>query len=127
MKTLTKSAVLASCLALASLAGCASSPSNNAASMGAISMPVKGMACENCANEIATELMEVPGVKSAKVNFKRSMATVELDPSKPATREQLEAAVDHWRKEHFGAKEDEKCLDPENRERIKEEAAKSGK
>ncbi len=127
MKTLTKTAWLSPCLALAALCGCASNGADNTASMGAVSMPVKGMACENCAKDIENELMEVPGVKSAKVSFKKSMATVELDPEKPATREQLEAAVEHWRKEHFGMKEDAQCLDPENRERIKQEAAKSGK
>ncbi len=102
---------------LAALAGCASNPPK--ASPGALSFKVTGMACANCAKEIEHELMEVEGVKSAKVDFKKSMATVTLDPDKPATQEQLNAAVSAWRTEHFGAKEDANCLDPQRREEIK--------
>lgn len=100
-----------------SAVGCASSQPK--ASPGALSFKVTGMACSNCAKEIEHELAEVPGVKAAKVDFKKSWATVTLDPEKPATKEQLEAAVAHWRTEHFGAKEDPNCLDPQRREKIK--------
>jgi copper chaperone CopZ len=103
--------------ALVALSGCASNQPK--ASPGALSFKVTGMACANCAKEIEHELTEVPGVKTAKVDFKKSMATVTLDPAKPATQEQLDAAVSHWRTEHFGAKEDAKCLDPQRREEIK--------
>lgn len=115
MKRFTTAAALFA--APITLAACASSQPK--ASPGAVSFKVTGMACPNCAKEIEHELSEVPGVKSASVDFKKSWATVTLDPQNPATREQLDAAVAHWRTEHFGAKEDANCLDPQRREEIK--------
>lgn len=116
MKTPMKTVLAASCL-LAALVGCNSNQQK--ASPGAVSFKVTGMACANCAKDIEHELAEVPGVRSAKVDFAKSTATVTLDPEKPATRESLDAAIAKWRTEHFGAEEDPKCLDPQKREEIK--------
>lgn len=101
------------------LCGCASTSTGPDASAGMISLPVEGMACANCAKEIESELAQVPGVRKASVNFDKKVANVTLDPDRPATREQLTAAVEHWRVEHFGAAEDANCLDPKRREEIK--------
>ncbi len=84
-----------------------------------VSFKVEGMACRNCAREIVHELMEVPGVRGATVNFDTATATVAVDPDAPASMESLQAAVEHWRKEHFGAQEDPNCLDPARRAEIK--------
>jgi copper chaperone CopZ len=113
-------------LGLAGLAGCASTGTNNA-DAGMISVPIEGMACPNCAKEIEGELAKVPGVRKATVNFDKKVANVTLDSDRPATREQLNAAVEHWRVEHFGVEEDENCLDPQRREEIKAEQVKSQK
>lgn len=110
-------------LALVGLGACAST-SGHGASAGMISLPIEGMACANCAKEIEGELAQVPGVRKATVNFDKKLANVTLDPDRPATREQLNAAVEHWRKEHFGAEEDANCLDPKRREEIKAEQSK---
>lgn len=90
-----------------------------------ISLKVDGMACRNCANEIAHELKEVPGVKDAVVDFDNKRAIVALDDTNPATRDQLNAAIEHWRVEHFGLEEDPDCLDPQKREEIKREMSGS--
>jgi len=116
MNPVMKPVLAASCL-LAVLVGCNSNQPK--ASPGAVSLKVTGMACANCARDIEHELAEVPGVRSAKVDFAKSTATVTLDPDKPASRESLDAAIAKWRTEHFGAKEDPKCLDPQKREEIK--------
>lgn len=84
-----------------------------------VSFKVEGMACRNCAREIVHELMEVPGVRAAAVNFDTATATVAVDPDAPASMESLQAAVEHWRKEHFAAEEDPNCLDPQKRQQIK--------
>ncbi len=104
-------------LALAALAGCASSTSTDGAST--LTMKVEGLACPNCAEGVAHELQEVRGVKNATVDFDSSTATVQLDPANPASKAELEAAVAKWRTEHFGAAEDPDCLDPAKREEIK--------
>lgn len=111
---------------VAGLGGCASTTTNDA-SAGMISVPVEGLACPNCAKEVETELAKVPGVRKATVNFDKKIANVTLDPEHPATREQIDAAVAHWRKEHFGAEEDANCLDPKKREELKAEQAKTQK
>ena len=89
---------------LAAVAGCASSN--------------EGMACPNCAKELEHELEEIPGVTDASINFKSKKATVQLNPDKPATRADMDAAIAHWKKEHFSAKEDPNCLDPQKREEM---------
>lgn len=85
-----------------------------------VTFKVEGMACRNCANEIAHELEEVPGVKAAAIDFDSSTAKVALDPNpnKAARMDQLRAAVERWRTEHFSAVEDPNCLDPAKREEI---------
>jgi copper chaperone CopZ len=116
-----------------SLGGCASSASSapggpDAPALGTfkghdgpvIAFKVQGMACRNCANEIARELMEVPGVHGATIDFDTATAQVALDPdpAKAATMQALHTAVEHWRSEHFSVKEDPNCLDPQRREEI---------
>ncbi|HYE62178.1 MAG TPA: heavy-metal-associated domain-containing protein [Phycisphaerales bacterium] len=80
---------------------------------------VDGMACENCAKHIEEELVEVPGVKTAKVDFASKTARVTLDESNPASQKALDAAVTKWKMEHFAQEEDPECLDPKRREEIK--------
>lgn len=91
-----------------------------------VTFRVDGMACRNCANEIARELEEVPGVRAAMIDFDSATAKVALDadPSKAASMEQLHAAVEHWRAEHFAVKEDPNCLDPAKREEIQKSGGK---
>lgn len=84
-----------------------------------VTMKVTGMACPNCAKEIEHHLAEVPGVKSAAVDFNRQMATVAYKPGVAADRAALKAAVEDWRVHHFGAETDANCLNPEKREEIK--------
>ncbi len=109
---------------VAGLGGCASTATNDA-SAGMISVPVDGLACPNCAKEVEGELAKVPGVRKATVNFDKKVANVTLDPDHPATRAQIDAAVENWRKEHFGAEEDANCLDPKKREELKAEQLKA--
>jgi copper chaperone CopZ len=116
------------------LTGCASSHSgaHPAASPGAfaghagpvVTFKVEGMACRNCANEIARELKDVPGVHGATIDFDSATARVALDPdpSKAPTMQSLHDAVEHWRKEHFSAAEDPNCLDPARRAELQQHA-----
>jgi len=83
---------------------------------------VDGMACENCAKHIEEELVEVPGVKSAKVDFASKTARVTLDESNPATQKAMDEAVTKWKMEHFAQETDPECLDPKMREEIKKGA-----
>jgi copper chaperone CopZ len=105
-------------------AGCASSQNDSSASPGmfdgpnTVSFKVEGMACRNCAKEIARELEDVPGVKAATIDFDTATAKVSLDPNDPASMDSLNAAVEHWRTEHFSVKEDPQCLDPKKREEL---------
>src|SRR5688572_21741737 len=92
-------ALSAACLAAA--AGCVSTSTANT-----VTFKVDGMACPNCAKHIAEELQEIPGVRSATIDFDSATARVQLDPERPASRESIDAAVAQWRKEHFAAKED---------------------
>lgn len=107
---------------LATLAGCASS-SRHEASPGMVSFKVEGMACPNCANHIQEDLAKLPGVKTAKVDFATKTASVTVADQNPATLDQMNAAVEAWKKEHFAQKEDPECLDPANRELIKQQEA----
>ncbi len=49
-------------------------------------LKVTGMHCDGCAMGVTNRLKQVTGVKSAKVSYKTSVATVQYDPSacKPA-------------------------------------------
>lgn len=87
----------------------------------AVQFKVNGMACPNCAKHIAEELAKVPGVESAVVNFDSATASVTLKETNPATNDQLQAAVDAWRKEHFAQEEDPECLDPKKRAELKKQ------
>src|SRR5262245_38068158 len=128
--------------ALILISGCATSqsPQSSAASLGSfkdaediVTLKIEGMACRNCANEVARELMEVPGVKGAAVDFDSATARVALDhprnarnpgdaasptPDRAATVEALRAAIEHWRAAHFAVKEDPNCLDPQRRQEL---------
>ena len=42
---------------------------------------IKGMHCQSCATLIEGELIDLPGVKSAKVDYKLGRATVTYDES----------------------------------------------
>ena len=116
-------------LAIASFAilatSCASSRQSSSPGMfegdNVVTFQVEGMACRNCAKEIAHELEEVPGVKAAMIDFDTRTAKVALDPADGATMAELKAAVEHWRIEHFGVKEDPNCLDPAKREELQKQ------
>jgi copper chaperone CopZ len=97
--------------------GCAISPREG--TDGSVLLKIDGMACANCAKHIERELEAVPGVESASVSFAAKTATVRLDAERPASLEQLNAAVAAWKREHFAADEDPDCLDPERRQEIK--------
>ena len=103
-------------------AGCSSSQTASAGAMAdgspIVTFQVEGMACRNCANEIAHELKDVPGVVDASVDFDSGKATVALDRDNPATMQQLQGAVSHWKTTHFALEEDPDCLDPERRKAI---------
>ncbi len=100
--------------AVLSLAACSSSKHT-------VGFAVDGMACANCANEVAHHLETVPGVKSAKVDFARKWATVNLNPDQPASMGALQSAVADWRKEHMGAEVDPACENPEARKQLMEQ------
>ncbi|MEX2219061.1 MAG: cation transporter [Phycisphaerales bacterium] len=104
-------------LAAACIAGASACTSTRTADT--VTFKVGGMACPNCAKHIAEELEEIPGVRSASIDFDSATARVQLDPQRPASRESLDAAVAKWRKEHFAAKEDPECLDPTKREELR--------
>lgn len=107
---------------LTSLGACASH-NHQDASPGMISFKVDGMACGNCAKDIETHLAQVPGVKAATVNFETKTANVTLDKAHPANLQQLNAAVEAWRKEHGEQEVDAQCLDPKAREELKKNSA----
>jgi copper chaperone CopZ len=113
--------ILMAIVAAAGLVGCAGSGDRTAefAGLETVSFQIDGMACPNCAKHIEEELIEVPGVKVAVVNFKTKTARVGLDPAAPASKQALEGAVAKWKKEHFAAEEDPECLDPAKRQEIK--------
>ncbi len=47
----------------------------------ALTLPIKGMTCANCANTIERTLKRTPGVDSASVSFASEKATVTFDPA----------------------------------------------
>ena len=114
------------------MSGCATSPSSDTAAPpgmfagdDVVSFTVEGMACRNCANEIARELEALPGVRGAMIDFDSSTAKVALDPdpAKAASMDEFQAAVEHWRTEHFSVKEDPDCLDPARREQMQNKSS----
>lgn len=116
-------------LLVTTLAGCAGQANAPALSMfsgdDVVSFKVEGMACRNCAREIAHELEEVPGVRAALIDFDSATAKVAVDPdpAKAPAMDALHAAVDRWRREHFGLDDDPDCLDPARRAQIKRETS----
>jgi copper chaperone CopZ len=86
-----------------------------------VTFQVEGMACRNCAREIAHEIEELPGVKAAMIDFDTKTAKVALQPTNGASMDEINAAVEHWRVEHFGVKDDPDCLDPARREELQRE------
>jgi P-type Cu+ transporter len=61
--------------------------------VGQIELPIEGMTCEHCARTVAGALVSVPGVRSAKVDFKDHKAVVDSDGGSPSI-EALTAAVE---------------------------------
>lgn len=127
-------AAAALAIAGATLAGCSQSSDCKSAGSGspteplvfqtsgrAVQFKVNGMACPNCAKHIAEELAKVPGVESANVDFDTATASVTLKETNPASNDQLQAAVNAWRKEHFAQEEDPECLDPKKRAELKKQ------
>lgn len=109
---------------LSTMSGCATSTMTpRVGDPGTVSFKIDGMACPNCAKHIEHELAEVPGVRAASVDFSAATAVVLLDDRQPANMDQLNAAVDAWKREHFAAEEDPDCLNPERRKEIKQQGA----
>lgn len=126
---------LSACVILAgtiAFSGCASSSQQRAAETSpgmfagenVLSFKVEGMACRNCAKEIAHELEEVPGVRAAMIDFDSATAKVAVDPdpAKAPSLEALHAAVEQWRREHFSLPDDPNCLDPARRAELQRES-----
>lgn len=80
---------------------------------------VRGMACPNCAGHLKEVLEDVPGVRSAEVDFASSRAIVRVDPANPATSLAIREAGTKYMYEHMGLEYDPDCLDPENRAKIR--------
>ena len=57
-----------------------------------ITLPVKGMTCDNCVDHVHAALSSVPGVQSAAVSLDDASARVVFDPA-AATVDQMRAAV----------------------------------
>lgn len=56
-------------------------------------LPVAGMDCGGCVQSVQRALAAVPGVNAAIVSLERREASVRLDAARPATREELVAAI----------------------------------
>ncbi len=59
-----------------------------------LELAIGGMTCASCVRRVERALPRTPGVQAAVVNLATERATVTLDPSAPATLEQLQAAVE---------------------------------
>lgn len=59
-----------------------------------VSLHVDGMTCAGCAVGVETALWEVPGVLSAKVDWKTGDAVVEIDPAVASPDDLLKAKVE---------------------------------
>jgi copper chaperone CopZ len=64
----------------------------SAGPVGAATLAVKGMTCEECAVHIREALLQVPGVVAAKVEYRKSAARVTFQKGK-VSPEQLKQAV----------------------------------
>ena len=58
-----------------------------------VSLDIEGMTCEACASHIQTELVAVPGVIGAAVDYDEAKATVAVEPSSPPPMDALVEAV----------------------------------
>lgn len=86
---------------IASLAGCqSSSPAReNHTSATAVDahtavFTVHGMGCPQCANNVDSQLMKVPGVESVSIDMGSGRVLAKLTPSNHPTRDQLAKAID---------------------------------
>ncbi len=68
-------------------------PSNAAATEKA-TVRIEGMTCEACTVHVKKELLTVPGVASASVNYSEGLATVFFEPNSPPANEQVVQAVE---------------------------------
>ena len=75
------------------LPGACSKPPEDNAPVQTASFKIEGMTCQGCTRTITAALKMQPGVRSAKVDFDTSRATVEFSEGK-VTPEQLQAAVE---------------------------------
>jgi Cu+-exporting ATPase len=57
-------------------------------------LPLAGMDCGGCVQSVQRALAAAPGVHAAIVSLERREASVRLDATRPATREQLVAAIE---------------------------------
>jgi copper chaperone CopZ len=100
-------------IGLSSLTGCQSSPSTHenhdhagaAAASGAGAsttgadahtavLTVHGMGCPQCANNVDSQLMKVPGVEAVSIDMGSGKVLAKLSPSHPPSRDQLAKAID---------------------------------
>lgn len=59
-----------------------------------VQLKVDGMTCAGCAVGVESALLEIPGVSSAKVDWKSGDATVRIDPKKIQPDDLLKAKVE---------------------------------
>ncbi|RUL84391.1 DF family (seleno)protein [Tautonia sociabilis] len=60
----------------------------------AVTLGIKGMSCEACSVHIQKGLSEVPGVRSASVDYEKAQARVSVDPASAPSRDALVKAVE---------------------------------
>jgi copper chaperone CopZ len=58
-------------------------------------LTVHGMGCPQCANNVDSQLMKVPGVESVSIDMGSGRVLAKLSPSQHPTRDQLAKAIDH--------------------------------
>lgn len=59
-----------------------------------VTLGIAGMSCEACSVHIEKSLAEVPGVRSASVNYTEKQAKVSLDPASPPSQKALTKAIE---------------------------------
>jgi copper chaperone CopZ len=57
-------------------------------------LTVHGMGCPQCANNVDSQLMKVPGVESVTIDMGSGKVLAKLSPDKHPTRDQLAKAID---------------------------------
>ena len=99
MKITIKNTALALLLSLSSLA-CQSTSSSDATTLAEfkddhqIGLPVFGMSCPKCANNITLQLSELEGVATVDVNMNQGFVTVQAEPGKVPTRAEMVEAIE---------------------------------